>query len=689
MYRLFTLLTTIILLLSQTIWTTQGVAPEKEFQAAQRKVQQDQVVARKKTAFQKGRDLLVKRNVPFDPDELLEPHWREKLRPVLDQMPELRMVQQGDNKLKGVKLAHTLYLPENLQLDGDTVILVHRLVFLGRNVLIKGNYDIHIFTLEETQLADDSSKRKPRTILTKAGAVLPSGKPENSGGHITIDTSGRGRTEWLQARPLERRAKLKQKHHTASAVFEDKSGQNGADGTPGTTGIPGQSGSPGSNGPSGSCSAIINGGDGNAGGNGSFAADGGNAGNGGAGHHGGAITFTAVLGQSYTAISNGGNGGNGGAGGAGGQGGSGANGGTGGNGASCSCSGGGQTSNGGRGGNGGDGGVGGRGGMGGNGGNGGNGGTITIGYPSGYNLSDITATANAGTAGNSGAGGSGGFGGSAGLAGQGGTGNNGTACSGSGNQGQNGNPGDAGGSGDSGHAGQPGNNGSATVPSIEEAGGGVEGYGGTSFCDIDVPPSCSDSIDNDGDFEIDLNDSGCICPSPIVIDILGNGFDLSTASNGVRFDIAGIGRTLQVAWIQGDDAWLILDRNGNGTVDNGGELFGNYTPQPPSARPHGFLALAEYDKPQNGGNGDGRIGPADAVFSSLRLWQDANRNGISEPGELHPLLSMDVVTIDLDYRSARRTDRQGNLFRYRAKVYDRIGSGVGRWAWDVFLSSAP
>lgn len=224
-------------------------------------------------------------------------------------------------------------------------------------------------------------------------------------------------------------------------------------------------------------------------------------------------------------------------------------------------------------------------------------------------------------------------------------------------------------------------------PSCEEI--GIEGYGGTSFCDIEVPPSCSDSIDNDGDLDIDQNDSGCICPSPIVIDTLGNGFDLSTARNGVRFDIAAIGRPLQIAWIQGDDAWLILDRNGNGTVDNGGELFGNYTPQPPSSRPHGFLALAEYDKPQNGGNGDGRVGPADAVFSSLRLWQDANRNGISEPGELHQLSAMDVVSIDLDYRTARRTDLKGNLFRYRAKVYNRTGSGVGRWAWDVFLSSAP
>jgi hypothetical protein len=194
--------------------------------------------------------------------------------------------------------------------------------------------------------------------------------------------------------------------------------------------------------------------------------------------------------------------------------------------------------------------------------------------------------------------------------------------------------------------------------------GGGGGGGGCTLQQCGSASYCPNSPCGNGGQQICCVDSGgphpcCTNGSPIIIDAADEGFHLTGVTEGVKFpnkigDVPG-----NISWTDPrfHNAWLALDRNGNGSIDALSELFGNYTPQPPSDDQNGYRALAVFDDPRNGGNGDGILDPEDAVYSSLRLWVDKNHDGISQPGELFTLPEAGVFSVNLSYHEEKKKDR--------------------------------
>lgn len=229
-------------------------------------------------------------------------------------------------------------------------------------------------------------------------------------------------------------------------------------------------------------------------------------------------------------------------------------------------------------------------------------------------------------------------------------------------------------------------NGADPCPPGEEIPVTCDITGPTDYCTY--PGGCPS-----GEFVSSYGNCCYVNNSPIIVDLASDGFQLTDIAYGIPFSVTGADFLHQVSWTvpDGNDAWLALDRNGNGRIDGGSELFGNFTPQPPpppGQQRNGFLALAAFDAAQAAGNGNGRVDSGDAVFAALRLWRDANHDGVSQPGELLGLPSHHIDSIDLDYRMSGKRDAFGNQFRYRSKVHSSARASVGVWAYDVFLKTS-
>jgi hypothetical protein len=152
-------------------------------------------------------------------------------------------------------------------------------------------------------------------------------------------------------------------------------------------------------------------------------------------------------------------------------------------------------------------------------------------------------------------------------------------------------------------------------------------------------------------------------PTPILVPLTNSQqHKLTSKADGVLFDLDADGTPEQTSWTTADAklAFLAIDRNGDGFITSGKELFGDNTV--PGAK-NGFRALSMLNI-EMGGVKKGAISDGDPLYSKLLLWEDANHNGISEPGELQPASNV-LTAMGLSYEVIRRRDGHGNLLRYK------------------------
>ena len=161
--------------------------------------------------------------------------------------------------------------------------------------------------------------------------------------------------------------------------------------------------------------------------------------------------------------------------------------------------------------------------------------------------------------------------------------------------------------------------------------------------------------------------------SPIIFDLNGDGVTtVAKDSDIIRFDLDNNGFAERTGWVNKYDGLLVRDLNGNGRIDNGGELFGNYTKLANGQMAaNGFEALNDLDD-----NQDGQITAADTAWKTLRIWQDTNQDAHSAKGELSTLDELGITSISTKYQNSTEIDTAGNAHKQISSARRSDGSSI-------------
>jgi Ca2+-binding RTX toxin-like protein len=145
---------------------------------------------------------------------------------------------------------------------------------------------------------------------------------------------------------------------------------------------------------------------------------------------------------------------------------------------------------------------------------------------------------------------------------------------------------------------------------------------------------------------------------PLTLDLDGDGLETvgTSSETPILFDHDGDGVKNGTGWVKPDDGFLVFDRNGNGVIDTGAELFGDSTPlYAGGLAADGFAALAQEDT-----NQDGVVNSQDANWSSLKVWRDLNQDGVSQAGELLTLAQAGITSFNVNKTAHSQVLANGN-----------------------------